>query len=586
MANNALAKIFHEISAYLTMDEVDFKPQAYEKAAFSIKALPEDVDDIYKKGGVLAIEKIPGVGKSIAEKIVEYIKTGRIKYYLGLRKKMPVDIMGLMAIEGVGPKMIKDFWKNLKIKNVKDLERAAKTGKIRKLPNYRKKTEENILQGIEFFKKSSGKFLLGDVLPMVQKIISKLQKLEGVEKISPAGSLRRMKEVVRDIDILVTVNKKSSAKKIMDYFTSMEDVVKIWGRGVTKSSVRLDSGMDADLRIVPEESFGSALQYFTGSKEHNIELRKIAIEKSFKLNEYGIFKGKKKIPTPTEKEVYRALGLEYIEPELREGAGEIKAAVFYQKKNKTNLPQIISLNKIKGDLHCHSDWDGGENSIKEMAEEAIRLGYEYVGIADHTKFLKIENGLNEERLLKQRKEINKLNLEFKNKKLNFFILQGCEANILADGSIDINNKALSKLDFVIAGVHSQMKMSKEKMTERIIKAMNNPNVDVISHPTGRIIQKRDEFQIDFEKILEEAKRTKTILEINSYPGRLDLNDKNIKKAKNAGVKMIINTDSHEKNHLNLIEFGVSQARRGWAEREDIINTNSLKKLLTYFNAQK
>jgi len=585
MTNKDLTKIFYEISTLLMMDGVAFKPQAYERAALSIESLSESIEDIYKKTGGSGIEKIPGVGKSIAGKIIEYLETGKIKYYLDLRRKMPVDIGELMAIEGVGPQMIKDFWKYLKIKDVNSLEKAARAGKIRKLPNYGEKTENNILQGIEFFRKSTGKFLLGDILPMASEITSKLRNIEGVEKISPAGSLRRMKEVIGDIDILVVVKKEYSAKKIMDYFTSMPGVIKTWGRGATKSSVRLDFGIDVDLRIISLGSFGSALQYFTGSKEHNIELRKIAIEKGFKLNEYGLFKGKKKIFSPAEKDIYRALGLEYIEPELREGTGEIKAAVL-QKKDKISLPKPVSLNEIKGDLHCHSNWDGGENSILEMAEAAMKIGYEYIGIADHTKFLKIENGLNEERLLKQRKEINKLNSEFEDKKIKFRILQGCEANIMADGSIDIKDEVLSVLDYVIAGVHSQMKMSKEKMTERIIRAIHNPNVDIISHPTGRILKKRDEYRVDFEKVLEEAKKTKTILEINAHPERLDLNDKNIRKAKNVGVKMIVNTDSHEKTQLKLIEFGVAQARRGWAEKKDIINTNSLEKLQTYFNAQK
>ncbi|MBM3257893.1 MAG: PHP domain-containing protein, partial [Candidatus Nealsonbacteria bacterium] len=341
-----------------------------------------------------------------------------------------------------------------------------------------------------------------------------------------------------------------------------------------KSSIRLEQGFDVDLRVVAKKSFGSALQYFTGSKEHNIVLRTIAMEKGMKLNEYGLFKGKKMIAGWYENGVYKALGLSWIEPELRENQGELEAA----KKGK--LPKIINYGDIKGDLHCHSSWDGGANTIESMAKTAKDMGYDYIGIADHTKFLRIEHGLDEKQLFSQRKEINKLNLKFKNSK--FRILQGCEANILSDGSIDIKEEALKKLDFVIAGVHSAFKMEKSLMTERMIKAMRNPNVDIISHPTGRILKKRDEYQIDFDRILKTARETKTILEINAWPERLDLNEKNIKKAKEAGVKMIINTDSHNKNHMIFMEFGIAQARRGWAEKSDIINTQSLTKLVKYF----
>ncbi len=579
MTNQDLAKIFYEIAVYLYMEEISFKPQAYEKAAFSIETLSEDMESLYKKGGIRAIENIPGIGKSIAEKIIEYLETGKIKYHQGFKKKMPIDVQGLMAIEGVGPKIIRDLWKYLKIKNVEELEIAALAGKIRKLPNFREKTERNIIQGIEFLKKSQGRFLLGDILPKVREIILKLRELKEIGIVSPAGSVRRMKETIGDVDILATVKKTSSAKKVMDYFVSLSDITKVWGRGATKSSIRLDLGFDVDLRIVPEESFGSALQYFTGSKEHNIEIRKIAIKNDFKLNEYGIYKGKKKIPTHTEEDVYGILNLKYIEPELRENSGEIEA---FSLRGTKRPPEIISYQGIRGDLHCHSNWNGGENSILEMAEAAREIGYEYIGIADHTKFLRIENGLDEKELIKQRREIDGLNLSFENRGLKFRILQGCEANIMADGSIDIKDEALSKLDYVIAGVHSQMKLPREKMTERIIKAMKNPNVDIISHPTGRIIKKRDEYQIDFDEILKTAKETKTVLEINSYPERLDLNDKNIRRAKELGVKMVINTDSHEKNQLGLIEFGIAQARRGWAEKEDIINAQQLGRLLNYF----
>ena len=578
MANRELAKIFNEIALYFEMDGAPFKPQAYEKAAINLETLSEDVKDIYKKGGREALEEIPGVGKNIADKVIEYIKVGRIKEYEKLKKKTPVSIDELISVEGIGPKGVSYLYKKLKIKNLKDLERAAKAGKIRNLPNFGKKKEQNILEGIEFVKRSKGRFLLGEILPKVQEIISELKKLKEIKQISEAGSVRRRKETIGDVDILIT---SPNPKKVIDYFTVMPGVVKIWGKGPTKASVRLSVGVgiDVDLRVLPNSQFGSALQYFTGSKEHNIILRKIAIDKGLKLNEYGLFRGPKMIAGRTEKEVYAALKMDYIEPELRENQGEIEAALRQARGKPNGLPKIIGYKDILGDLHCHSNWDGGNNSIEEMAKTAQKMGYQYIGIADHTKFLRIENGLNEKQLIERNKEIDKINKKFQASGSKFQVLKGCEANIMADGSIDIDDKVLAQMDFVIAGVHSQMKMLKVQMTKRIIRAMKNPNVDIISHPTGRILKKRDEYEIDFDELLKIVKETGTILEINAFPVRLDLNDVHIKKAKQAGVKMIVNTDAHKKEHLQFIEYGISQARRGWAEKKDIINAWPLEKLI-------
>jgi len=574
MANQEIAKIFSEIALYLEMADVAFKPYAYERAALSLETLSEDVENIYKQGGIEALKEIPGVGEGIAKKIAEYLKTGRIKEYQQFKKKMPVNIEELNAVEGIGPKIIRDLYKHLKIKDLRDLEKAAKAGKIRNLPHFGGKTEQNILQGIEFLKRTKGRFLLGEILPAVSEILENLKKLKEVQRISPAGSVRRMKETIGDVDILAAA---SNPKKVINYFTSLPGIVKIWGQGPTKASIRLQQGFDVDLRVLPEKEFGSALQYFTGSKEHNIATRMLAINKGLKLNEYGVFRGKKMIAGETEKEVYEALGLFYIEPELRENTGEIEAAL------ESKLPKIINYKDIKGDLHVHSNWNGGANSIEEIAEAAQEINYQYIGIADHTKFLRIEHGLDEKQLLKQREEINEINYKLKTKNYNLKVLQGCEANIMPDGSIDIEDEILAQLDYVIAGVHSNMKMDKEKMTERIIRAMENPHVDIISHPTGRIIQRRDEYLIDFDKILKVAKETGTILEINSFPNRLDLKDTNIRKAVAAGVKMVINTDSHHLDHLRFIKLGISQARRGWAGKKDIINTQPLENLLKFFN---
>ena len=573
MKNQELAKIFYEIADYLKMEGTPFKPFAYEKAALALETLEEEVAKIYKREGKLGLKKIPGVGESIAQKIEEYLKTGKIKYYEKLKKKTPINLEELISVEGLGPKKTKVLYEKLGIKNLKDLEKAVKAHKIAPLFGFGEKTEKNILEGIAFVKRSKGRFLLGEILPKVKEIIEKLKSLKEVEMISTCGSVRRMKETIGDVDFLVVAK---NPKKIMDFFVSLPGVIKIWGKGMTKSSVRMKEGFDMDLRVVPEKSFGAALQYFIGSKEHNIVLRKIAIEKGLKLSEYGLFKGSKMIAGESEEEIYEALGMEWIPSEMRENQGEIELAL------KKKLPKIIGYNDLKGDLHCHSNWNGGANSILEMAEKAKEMGYEYLGISDHTKFLRIEHGLNEKELAKQKKEIDNINKKFQVPGFKFQVLQGCEANILNDGSIDISDEALKKLDYVIAGVHSNFKMSKEKMTERIIRAMKNPNIDIISHPTGRILKRRDEYQIDFDKILRAAKETGTILEINSYPERLDLNDINIRKAKEAGVKMIINTDSHQKDQLRLIEFGIAQARRGWAEKEDIINTQPLEGLLKFF----
>jgi len=586
MKNKEIAQIFYEIASFLEMEGVAFKPYAYEKAALTLETLEKDVEEIFKEGGKEALREIPGIGESTAEKIIEYLKTGKIKYYEELKAKTPVEMEELTRVEGMGPKRVRVLYQKLGIRNLKDLEKAAKAGKIAPLFGFGEKTEKNILEGIAFLKRSKGRFLLGEILPTVKEVYKKLKSLKEIERVDPAGSVRRLKETIGDVDFLVTPSSRGGGpQKVMDFFTSLPGIVKIWGKGTTKSSVRMREGFDMDIRVVPKRSYGSALQYFTGSKEHNIATRKVAIDKGLKLNEYGVFKGKRMIAGKTEEEVYKAIGLPWIEPELREDQGEIEAALRQAQGKPNGLPKIIDYKDIKGDLHCHSKWNGGADKIEELLKAAQKMGYQYLGIADHTKFLRIEHGLDEKKLAQQREEIDRLNSRLRQGyggQAKFKILQGCEANILKDGSIDIKDEALKKLDYVIAGIHSNFKMPKEKMTERIIKAMKNPNVDIISHPTGRILKRRDEYQIDFEKILRAAKEFGTILEINSFPERLDLSDKNIRLAKEAGVKMVINTDAHRKDQLRYMEFGIAQARRGWAEKKDIINTQPLEKLLKFF----
>ncbi len=582
------------MARFLEMEQVAFKPFAYERAAESLEGLDKDVGEIFREGGIKEFLEIPGIGKSMAEHIEEYLKTGKIKAYEKMKKKMPLKLDELVKVEGMGPRKAKILYQKLGVRDLKSLEKAAKAHKVAPLFGFGEKTEKNILQGLEFLKRDKGRFLLGKILPSAREILEKIKNLPEIKEASLAGSLRRRKETIGDVDILVVSDKP---EKVMSFFVSLPGVEKIWGKGKTKSSIRMKEGFDMDLRIVPKKGYGAALQYFTGCKEHNVVTRKMAIEKGLKLSEYGVFRlpagrqtASKMVAGKTEEEVYKAIGLSYIEPELRENEGEIEAALRQAQGKPNGLPKIIELKDIKGDLHCHSNWNGGENSIEEMAKFAMSLGYEYIGISDHTKWLRIERGLDEKQLLKQKEEIAKINSKFQNpnskqfqiSNFKFQILHGCEANIMADGSLDIKDEVLEKLDFVIAGAHSQLKMPKEQMTKRLISAMKNKNVDIISHPTGRLIGKRDEYQVDFDKILKVAKETGTILEINSSPDRLDLRDIYIRRAKNEGVKMIINTDSHQKEQMNLMEYGVATARRGWAEKPDIINTLPAEELLKHF----
>lgn len=572
--NLELAKIFLEMAEYLRIKEVAFKPQAYERASLSLESLDTDIGTIYQKGGIKALEEITGIGKNLAAKIEEYLKTGQVKEYRRFKKELPVDLAGLTSVEGIGPKMVAQLYQQLKIKTVTDLERAALAGKIKNLPHFGVKSEQNILQSLGFLKKSQGRFLLGEIWPPIAEIIAGIKKIKGVKQLNPAGSLRRKKETIGDADILAVA---LNPQKVMDYFCSMKGVEKVWAHGLSRSSVRLQQGFDVDLRIIDVKSYGAALQYFTGSKEHNVKLRQLAIEQGLKLNEYGLFRGAKMMAGATEESIYQALGLAYLEPELREDQGEIELALHHPQ----DLPELIPYGSLKGDLHIHCNWDGGVDSIEELALSAMALGYQYIGLADHTHFLKIEHGLNESQLSQRNKEIEKVNAKLKQSKQNLRVLAGCEANIMADGSLDISDQALARQDFVIAGVHSQLKMNQAEMSQRLIKAMSNKHVDIIAHPTGRLIKQRDEFAIDFDQMLKAAKDTKTVLEINASPWRLDLKDSYIKRAKASGVKMAINSDSHQKDQLAQIEYGLAQARRGWLTKADVINAWPADKMFSF-----
>jgi DNA polymerase (family 10) len=562
MKNYEVAKILEEIAVILEMKDVEFKPRAYRNAANAVRSLSKNIEEVEEEG---KLEEIPGVGEGIAKKIREIIETGSLEYYEKLKKEFPIDFESLSSVEGIGPKTIKILYEQLDVKNLKDLEKAAKEGKIKDLEGMGEKSEQKILNNIKFAKKSKGRQLLGYTLPLAEELKKKIKGFEHVDDVEVAGSLRRMKETIGDIDILVVTKKP---EKVMDFFTSLDNVSEAIAKGESKSTVRLEEGIEVDLRVIEKKSFGAALMYFTGSKQANIELRKIAIKKGYKLNEYGLFKGKKQKAGKTEKEIFDKLELDYIEPELRENRGEIEAA----KEGK--LPELIEYDDIKGDLQMHSKWSDGIYSIEDMAKAAKDLGHEYIALTDHTGTLRIAGGMDEEEIRKQMKEIDKVSDNVD----GITVLKGVEVNIKSDGKLDIKDDVLKDLDIVVASIHSGFRKEKEKMTERMIKAMENENVNIIAHPTGRKIQGREGYELDFDKIFEKSKETNTFLEINSFPDRLDLNDINTRSAIEAGCKLTINTDSHSTEHLRYIRLGIATARRGWAEKKDIINTLPLKKL--------
>lgn len=566
MKNFEIAKVLYIISAFEDLKGESFKSRAYQRAAHTIESFDRDVFEIYKQGGTDALMEIPGVGEGIAKKIVELLETGKLKYFEEIKKKLPVDLENLTKIEGVGIKTVKKLYEKLKIKNVEDLEKAAKSGKIRKLEGFGEKSEQDILKGIEFYKKSKGRFLIGYALPILKDVEEKLKNFKYVEKVLIGGSTRRMKETIGDADFLVV---SEDPRKVIDFFASMPEIGHVYGKGEHKVLARLKIGLDADLLVIPKKSFGAAMQYFTGNKEHNVTLRKIAISKGWKLNEYGIFKGNKTIAGETEEGVYEILGLRWMPPELRENTGEIEASI----KNK--LPNLIEYGSLKGDLQQQTKWSDGSNSIEEMAEESRKLGLEYIAISDHTKSLAMAGGLDEKKLMKQKAEIEKLNKKISGIK----ILSGAEVNIMKDGSLDIDDATLKKLDIVGAAVHSNFNISREEQTKRIIRAIENPNVDILFHPTGRIIQQRDPYEVDLEKIFQAAHDTGTILEIDSLPERLDLKDEHTKKAKEFGCKFSIDSDAHVKSQIRFLELGIAQARRGWCETKDVVNTLPLEKFL-------
>ncbi len=563
MKNKLIAEIFRDIADILEIKgENPFRIRAYERASQNIESLPDDVEVLIREN---TLKDVDGIGKDLEEKIKEIVSTGKLKYMEELKKDIPEGLIEMLNVPGIGPKTAKLLYEKLNIQDVVMLERMAHAGKIRNLEGMGEKTEENILAGIELFKKSREKLDLKTAADVAEGFVSKLKKLKEAKKISPAGSLRRMKEAVRDIDILISSNKPQN---IMAAFTALADVKDVVAKGPIKSSVLTKDNIQVDVRVVDELSYGASLMYFTGSKEHNIKLRQLAIKNGLKLNEYGLFKGEKRIAGKTEEEIYEALNLLYIEPELREDRGEVEASL------KGKLPDLVKIEDIKGDLHAHSTWSDGGSSIEEIVIKARELGYEYIAITDHSQGLKIAGGLNARELDLKRKDIEKLNKKYKDIKILF----GSEVDIDSDGNLDYPDSVLREMDVVIAAIHAGFKQSSASITKRIIKACQNKYISIIAHPTGRLWGSRDAYDMNFEEVFKAAKDTNTALEINSFPQRLDLNDVNSRMAKEAGVKIVINTDSHVAEHLSMMKFGVAVARRGWLEKKDVLNTVAFGKL--------
>ncbi|MDD5096445.1 MAG: DNA polymerase/3'-5' exonuclease PolX [Candidatus ainarchaeum sp.] len=570
MKNLEIARILYEIADMLELQGVEFKPRAYRRAARSVEELSEGIEEMYKKGGLKALREIPGVGEHISTKIEELIKTGKLRYYGKLKKEFPIDLEALGKVGGLGPKKAMKLYRELGVRNLADLEKAAKAHKIMGVEGFGAKSEEKMLSGLGPAKASGERMLLARSVPMVEELSAKLRALKELRRLEVVGSFRRRKETVGDVDLLAV---STQPEKIMDFFTSMYRDSSIISKGQKKSSIRLSSGLQVDLRVFSEGEFGSAMMYFTGSKEHNVELRRIAISKRMKLSEYGLFSGTKKVAGRTEEELYRRLGMDFIPPELRENMGEIEAA------QEGKLPRLIVPGDVRGDLHCHSEWSGdASGSLEGLAKSAKSMGYEYLLISDHGgPEVRVVNGLDEKKLRRQMAEIDGLN-----KKLDgITLLKGVETNILKDGKIDLPNSMLKELDIVLASVHSNFSQPSATMTKRIISAMENEHVDIIAHPTGRLISSRQPIAMDFGEVADEAKGTGTFLEINCQPERMDLDFLHLISARGK-ARFTLGTDSHQPPQLRYMEFGISNARKGWCEKKDILNALALKDLRKIF----
>ena len=573
MKNTAIAKVFQDMADLLELKgENPFKIRAYQRAARAIEHLPKEIEIMLEEGEDL--QSIPGVGEAIARKTIELVRTGRLGIYEELKKEFPEGITSLLEIPGIGPKTAKKLSTELGIKSVDELEQAIKEGRVARLFRLGDKTADNILQQIQALRRKDQRIPLGEALPVVDEVLSALRTLPGVRNLTAAGSLRRFKETVGDIDLMGTAD---SPEEVINTFVSLPQIREVLAKGPTKASVILPGGLQADLRMVEHDSFGSLLQYFTGSKQHNIGLRLRGQKQGLKLSEYGItdLSTDRLEKFPTEEDFYHRLGLQYIPPELREDRGEIEMA------EKGALPRLVEVADIKGDIHVHTNWSDGHDSIEAMARAAKALGYSYLAITDHSAGRGIARGLNEERLLQQIDEIKRLNQQLD----GIRILTGIEVDIRADGSLDLPDELLSQLDIVIAAIHSAMTQSEYQMTKRILGAIENPHVDIIAHPTCRLLGEREPIAVDLETIFKAAIQHNKALEINAMPNRLDLKDIHIYRARQLGVKLILGTDAHSAAQLGFMRFGVGMARRGWCQPRHILNTRDVDEMLASLRAR-
>jgi len=568
--NRDIAEIFNEIADILDIEgENRFRIRSYRNAARTVSELSGSVSEMVEGGEDLS--ELPGIGKDLAGKIREIVETGSLQQLEKLRKETSPELRDLMSIGFLGPKRVKQLHEELGINTPKELEEAARQGKVREIKGFGKKTEQKILRDVEKIKDGARerRFLWSEMEEYAEPLVAYLKEIEDIEKTTVAGSYRRRKETVGDLDILVTCE---DSAPVMERFTTYDEVQEVISKGATRSSVRLRSGIQVDLRVVADQSYGAAMHYFTGSKAHNVAVRRIGQKNKLKINEYGVFRGKKRVAGATEEEVYEQVGLPYIEPELRENRGEIEAA------REGKLPELVRLEDIRGDLQMHTTASDGKFSIREMAEAAKELGYGYLAITDHSKRVTMAKGLDAKRLGEQIREIEKLNETIK----GIRILASCEVDILADGSLDLEDEILDELDLVICSVHYNTNLPEKKQTERIIRAMDNPHFNIMAHPTGRLLGSREPYAFDLERVMKAARERGCFLEINADPERLDLSDVHCKMAKEMGLKIPISTDAHSTGGLDHMHLGVAQARRGWLTAEDVLNTRSwgeLKKLL-------
>ncbi len=564
--NDDIARALRELSAFLEMEGVPFKPQAYEKAAHAIAALDQPLDEVHRAGGAKALRELPCVGKGIADRIAELFTSGHIADLDEFRAKVPIDVLGLMEVEGIGAKTARALYDALGVRDVGDLRRAAEEGKIEHLAHFGERSQAKILASLRLRDEASGRRPLGEVLPIARRIEQELRRVRGVEQVALAGSLRRHRETIGDIDIVVSATEPT---RVAEAFAALPEVEAVLAEGPTKTMVRLSIGIDADLRVVPDESFGAALLYFTGSKAHNVALRTIARKRSLKLNEYGLFRGAHVVASRTEEEVYAALGLELVPPELREDAGEVEQARAH------TLPTLISARDLRGDLQSHTTWTDGAASIEDMARAARALGLEYLAITDHTRDLAMTGGLDEAKLAAQRDEIRAAGRRVRGLRL----LAGAEVNIRPDGTLDVADEALADLDIVGAAIHSHFDLPKDAMTRRILRALESPYVDVLFHPTSRQLGHRRPIEFDFEVVLAAALRTHTILEIDAQPQRMDLSDAMVRRAIEAGALLSLDSDAHSPAELDFVErYGVGVARRGWATPRHVANALPVEEL--------